>query len=102
MQATPPPGSTPASRQFQAEPRGDARIFCAIGGAAVALKGSLRILGILYARALLRIARLGILPSLGAANSRPLFFCGSSFAAGCKLTAAPRRHYHRLQLRRSP
>src|SRR5439155_4375096 len=25
-------GSTPAARQFQAEPRGDARIFCAIGG----------------------------------------------------------------------
>src|SRR5271154_5504056 len=102
MQATPPPGSPPASRQFQAEPRGDARIFYAIGGTAVALKGSLRILSIFYACALLRVARLGILPSLEAAHSRPLFFCGLSFAAGRKLTAAPRRHYHRLRLRRSP
>jgi hypothetical protein len=30
MRATPPPGNTPASHQFQAEPHGDARIFCGI------------------------------------------------------------------------
>src|ERR1700688_1820676 len=67
--ATPAPrASTPASRQFQAEPRADARIFCAVPGRAAGRAGVLNLLVRVVAhsadmRAVVRAARKGILPS---------------------------------------
>jgi hypothetical protein len=89
-----PPGSTPASRQFQAEPRGDARVFCAVGGHAAGRLGAAlsrrRALNVLVRvagyfidmRASLAHGPQGHPPSALGPPNGGLFFLRFSFAAG--------------------